>query len=120
MKFNIALGGILFAGVIVAALGLQGVGSAQVNTSLFRGAGHAGTVSERAFRFKTIKKNAGVIHTERHRLVVPVSYGKPFTVTTFGTDSIIWYRADDGTVRNVVIGQGNVLVETSTQVPIRK
>ena len=95
MKIKIALGGILFAGFIVAALGLQGVGSAQTNSNLLRGAGHAGIFSENPFRFETLKKvdrrKFSIINTDRNLIVVPSFYGDPFTVTTVGEKSIIWY-----------------------------
>jgi hypothetical protein len=120
MKIKIALGGILIAGFIVAALGLQGVGSAQTNSILLRGAGHAGIFTENPFRFETLKKIAlrrkfSTIKTDRNLIVVPSFYGEPFTVTTVGEKSIIWYRASDSTVRNVIVRQGDSLIRTSVQ-----
>ena len=119
MKFKIALGGILIAGFIVAALGLQGVGSAQTNSNLLLGAGHAGIFRENPFRFETLKKvdrrKFSIINTDRNLIVVPSFYGDPFTVTTVGEKSIIWYRASDSTVRNVIIRQGDSLIRTSVQ-----
>ena len=133
MKIKIALGGILIAGFIVAALGLQGVGSAQTNSILLRGAGHAGIFTENPFRFETLKKvdrrkfsfetlkkialrrKFSTIKTDRNLIVVPSFYGEPFTVTTVGEKSIIWYRASDSTVRNVIVRQGDSLIRTSVQ-----
>lgn len=124
MKFKLALGGIFFAGFIVAILGLQAVGIAQVNMDLFRGAGHVGTVTELPFRYQILKKENGRqtkrIETNRDLFAVPKFYGEPFTVTTVGDKSIIWYRASDGVVRNVVIEQGDMLIETSVQAGTRR
>ena len=85
---------------------------AQVNVNLFRGAGHAGSEIETTFKFKTIKGNYASVRVERNVLVVPTSYGEPFAVTGVATQSVIWYKDDEGRVRNVIVQNGNALVVT--------
>ena len=119
MKSNLIFAGIVFVGFSVLVLGIQDIGTAQVDISLFRGAGHVGTVVEQPFRYQLLKKENGrrskTIDIVRDKLAIPKFYGKPFTVTTVGEKSVIWYRASDGTVRNVVIEHGDMLIETSVQ-----
>ena len=124
MKNKIVFAGVLFVGFSVLVLGIQNIGTAQVDISLFRGAGHVGTVTELPFRYQILKKENGRqtkrIETNRDLFAVPKFYGEPFTVTTVGDKSIIWYRASDGVVRNVVIEQGDMLIETSVQAGTRR
>lgn len=122
MKNNLIFASILFIGSSVLVLGIQDLGTAQVDISLFRGAGHVGTVVEQPFRYQLLKKERGrqskTIDIVRDRVAIPKFYGEPFTVTTVGDKSVIWYRASDGTVRNVVIEQGDMLIETSVQTEV--
>ena len=119
MSNKLTLVAILIGGFGMLILGIQEIGTAQVDISLFRGAGHVGTVSELPFRYQLLKKEGGrrtrTIDIVRDRLVIPKFYGEAFSVTTVGDKSVIWYRASDGTVRNVVIEDGDMLIETSVQ-----
>ncbi len=115
LELRVTILALLLMGVGVAGFGLRSIADAQVVSNLFRGGGHAGALREPAFKFRTVKKNRGVVNTERNLLVVPDYYGEPFAVTTTDRSSVIWYRSTDGTARNVIIQRNDVLVETRYQ-----
>lgn len=77
---------------------------AQARPGASRGAGHAGVIIEN-YQFNAGRKKTSV-RTQRDLIVVDPRYGSAFAVTSVKGRSVIWYRANDGTVHNVILENG--------------
>lgn len=95
-----ALSGLLLA----PALGQQRPG-------LVKGGGSAGVEKEPTFRFNTAEGRPTQSDCDRNLIKVPPGYGQAFAVT-LGTKNqpVIWFRGDDGSVRNVILADDQSLV----------
>jgi hypothetical protein len=101
----------------VAAFALTGSpATGQQTPALVRGGGHAGVETEPTFRFQTLQGNRSQADYDRAVLKVPAYYGEPFAVVAgTGGRQVIWYRADDGSLRNVIVGDDRSLVRVSPE-----
>lgn len=110
------------AGALVGVI--LGVGAAslapradgQQTPALIRGGGSAGVEKEPTFRFGTQSGQVSTVDFDRNVLKVPSYYGEPIAVT-MGRRPVVWYRAADGALRNVILPDEASLVRVSTETP---
>lgn len=93
-----------------AAVLLLDPAGAQQRPGITRGAGSAGVEKEPTFRFTTFDGRPSNSDCDRNVIKVPPSYGQAFAVTTSGKQAVLWFRSNDGAVRNVFITDDQVLV----------
>jgi hypothetical protein len=87
----------------------------QQTPALIRGGGSAGVEKEATFKFSTIGGRPASADYDRNLLKVPAHYGEVIAVTQAGKRPILWYRGQDGSVRNVILGDARTLVRITSE-----
>lgn len=108
MKDHVRLAGAVALGAAAALMLAPAV--AQQRPGLTRGGGSAGVEKEPTFRFTTFDGRPANSDCDRNVIKVPPSYGQAFAVTTSGKQSVLWFRSNDGAVRNVFVTDDQALV----------
>lgn len=75
---------------------------AQTKSGVALGGGHAGVEIEN-HKYQTLKGNRSTVRTQRDVISVSDSYGRLINVTTARNKTVLWYQANDGSVRNVIV-----------------
>lgn len=84
---------------------------AQQRPGLVKGAGSAGVEKEPTFRFNTAEGRPTASDCDRNLIKVPSGYGQAFAVTVGpNRQPVVWFRGDDGSVRNVILADDQSLV----------
>jgi len=107
---------LLAAGLAACALALSpSPAHSQQTPSLIRGGGSAGVEKEPTFRFNTLNGKPASADYDRSLLKVPASYGEVIAVTQAGRGAVLWYRAQDGSIRNVILTNSDSLVRVAQE-----
>ena len=112
---SLAIGALLGFSLVAA-----GPAVAKGVSSMVRGGGDAGSVSEPRFIFKTNKGEPRSIEVERALLKIPTEYGEPFAVTSQDGKRIVWYRHPTLGVRNVIILQNQLVHVLQVENKVKK
>jgi len=105
MNRNVAIAAVLAVGTLGA---LAGSGAAQ-DAGIARAGVHPDYTLEEAYDLElgvTVSGRPGLparFREVRSAVAVPAHYGDLFQITQDGHDSVLWYRAQDGALRNVVL-----------------
>lgn len=78
--------------------------------ALVRGGGSAGVEKEPSYRFTTLSGNTAGAQFDRNVIKVPAYYGELVTIVNGGRQPVLWFRAADGSLRNVILSDAQSLV----------